>query len=102
MASLKTNIGNLEELKTLPMVIKNLQTDADLNQPLNKQDHNVNCWEKVTESQKRGEALTVTKNDMVISNQFELFPSIKQVGDSGYLQLTYICIYSIYCCCMAT
>ena len=22
---------------------KNLQTDADLNQPLNKQDHNVNC-----------------------------------------------------------
>ena len=58
---MKTNIGNLEEEKTLPMVIKNLQTDADLNQPLNKQDHNVNCWEKVTESQKRGEALTVTK-----------------------------------------
>ena len=76
MASLKTNIGNLEEeKKSLLTVIKVLQTDTESNQPTKKQDHNVNGWEKVngrTGSKKRGEALSDTKNDMVISNQFEV------------------------------
>ena len=76
MASLKTDIGNLEdEKKSLLPVIKVLQTDADLNQPANTDNHNVNGWKRVNwriVSEKRGEALSVNKNDAVINNQFEV------------------------------
>lgn len=76
MASLKTDIRNLEdEKKSLLTVIKVLQTDADRNQPANTDDHNVNGWKRVngrTVSEKRGEALSVNKNDTVIKNQFEV------------------------------
>ena len=78
MASLKTDIGNLEyEKKSLLTVIKVLQTDADLNQPANTDNQNVNDngWKRVNGcivSEKRGEALSVNKNDTVISNQFKV------------------------------
>ena len=76
MPSLKTDIGNLEdEKKFLLTVIKVLQTDADLNQPANTDNHNVNGWKRVNGrivSEKRGEALSVNKNDTVINNQFEV------------------------------
>ena len=76
MASLKTDIGNLEdEKKSLLTVIKVLQTDADLNQQANTDNHNVNGWKRVNGrivSEKRGEALSVNKNDTVINNQFEV------------------------------
>ena len=76
MASLKTDIGNLEdEKKSLLTVIKVLQTDTDLNQPANTDNHNVNGWKRVkgrNVSEKRGEALSVNKNDTAINNQFEV------------------------------
>ena len=76
MASLKTDIGNLEdEKKCLLTVIKVLQTDADLNQTANTDNRNVNGWKRVNErivSEKRGEPLSVNKNDTVINNQFEV------------------------------
>ena len=46
MASLKANVSDLEEeKKSLLMVIKVLQMDADLNQPENKE--NRNGWQNV-------------------------------------------------------
>ena len=74
MASLKTNVGSLEDEKiSLLTVIKVLQTDADPSQPANTDNHNVNDWKRVNGrivSEKRGES--VNKNDTVINNQFEV------------------------------
>ena len=55
-----------DEKKSLLTVIKVLQTDADLNQPANTDNDNVNGWKRVNGrivSEKRGEALSVNKKD---------------------------------------
>ena len=74
MVSLKANVNDLEEeKKSLLMVIKVLLTDADLNQPENKENHN--GWQKVkgrAASERRGETLSASKRYTVISNQFEI------------------------------
>jgi lysophospholipase L1-like esterase/regulator of replication initiation timing len=74
MVSLKANVSDLEEeKKSLPMVIKVLQTDANLNQPENNE--NRNGWQNVkgrAASGKRVESLSASKSDMVIRNQFEI------------------------------
>ena len=71
MASLKTNVGNLEDEKiSLLTVIKVLQTIRPKSATHN---HNVNDWKTVNGrivSEKRGES--VNKNDTVINNQFEV------------------------------
>ncbi|CAB4010792.1 Scavenger receptor cysteine-rich type 1 M130 [Paramuricea clavata] len=73
MASLKANVSDLEEeKKSLLMVIKVLQTDADLNQPESKE--NRNGWQNVkgrAASEKRVETLSASKSDTVLETNLK-------------------------------